>query len=1040
MFLGISFVQNLFGRHSELNSSTKESTTSHTELNKKSTKALMPCNFTTKDNYTKNCTKEDLLEWFEYSTVPSDITASFEESDEDAEEAEEGEGELENSITGSILINPQFVGVLSEDAVGPTDVMDILNIFGHINNFLIRRKRSQEGDSVRATLEPHPTTQNSCESNETKQKIDIFQQPITPNSTSERLLLENTEKVNDKQKETNFVDKTKSVEDDKYGKKDHADNKQFDENKFISSTTSKSESNKMQSGNEEEKTLPGSTKSTSVQSNINTTERTTSSTFHLRADYKKNESNASLPVSDDKQSFDVIFREPHGKQFNSSITSKSTSKLSVIETKTTIAGNNRHIGTTLTTEFSTTVKWNDPLLQDDSENYTPTDKVSDTVTVQNMQRGTEEAQTNIVGSKYEGISTLGYSVVSNTNGAAGYGRITSKDMVSSPNLSTSTTETVTSEVVSSESENEVIVAETSSSIYLKTTTTMGTPLLIKNFQTEQTQSAKDQITTSNKSSTEIPGTSKEHNLTHKEHSVKTNNLKAIETQSNYTEDHYEEKVPLTPAATNQSNEITAASNKDNTVTQYASSTVLPSSTDDRTQYGEPTVSEEQNSSIPLENFRQRNNWEHSKKYTSASTVSVENKETLSGRVSTIVPITVEHTRMRIGKDQTRDSGVRKTSDEGFNITQNTSYEKMTSVTVGSRTKEEKPVTAEKFLSTQSENITNWGYSEEYTTASTIEEYEVIGEAQSTVASSTIHSSSTATVTIPNANAKEHTPLHSIQEHHPAHSAPQRTNQAKSSDKSKSEAILPSTVVTTKHVGANHATTTGAGETTQEISTRIVNTYSSNDKHITMPAMSAIKEKTTQMISDLPTKSTKGLFTNINTTQKSKMDEIVGKSRLNSESQRKQNIQATFTEEVQSSQVKESQYPCILPWGYPMMPQYYPSFPYYPSPQNDELKVVNMPFPKQKSQIVILNPPVVNYDLPYMTPPQAFPQLGSIYTGLPQANPLQAMNPKGQYYMCNAIPAPTSHITSMSGVEVRNMLDRFRITDSANKQRYVISNC
>lgn len=163
------------------------------------------------------------------------------------------------------------------------------------------------------------------------------------------------------------------------------------------------------------------------------------------------------------------------------------------------------------------------------------------------------------------------------------------------------------------------------------------------------------------------------------------------------------------------------------------------------------------------------------------------------------------------------------------------------------------------------------------------------------------------------------------------------------------------------------------------------------------------------------------------------------TRTNSEKARKQNIQAAFSEEIQATQTKENSFPCV-PWNVPMLPQYYQTPPSFFSPQNDQLKVVNVPFPKQKGQIVILNPPVVNYGPPYVMAPQAFPQVGSSFGGLSQsvAGSLQAMDPKGQYYSCVAIPAPSPHITSIQGVEVRKPSDLFSLQDvlfrNVNKHR------
>lgn len=149
------------------------------------------------------------------------------------------------------------------------------------------------------------------------------------------------------------------------------------------------------------------------------------------------------------------------------------------------------------------------------------------------------------------------------------------------------------------------------------------------------------------------------------------------------------------------------------------------------------------------------------------------------------------------------------------------------------------------------------------------------------------------------------------------------------------------------------------------------------------------------------------------------EDILGmKGRTNS-NQGKQNIEASFTEQMQSSQMKENQYPCSFPpMNYPMPPpQYfyppYPPYP-YPSPSNDQLKIIDTPFSRQQGPILIVNPPVMNYV------PSYFPQVGSSIVDFNRVNQIQSVDPKGQYYMCNAIPAPLPNIVTVPAVEVRKI--------------------
>lgn len=164
------------------------------------------------------------------------------------------------------------------------------------------------------------------------------------------------------------------------------------------------------------------------------------------------------------------------------------------------------------------------------------------------------------------------------------------------------------------------------------------------------------------------------------------------------------------------------------------------------------------------------------------------------------------------------------------------------------------------------------------------------------------------------------------------------------------------------------------------------------------------------------------------------EDILGmKERTSSKNQGKQNVEASFTEQMQSSQMKENQYPCSFPqMNYPMPPPqyYYPPYPPYPPypyppPSNDQLKILDNPFSRQQGPILIVNPPVMNYVPPY------FPQVGSSLVDYNRVNQIQSVDPKGQYYMCNAIPAPLPNIVTVPAVEVRKIY----ASGLVNRERY-----
>lgn len=82
---------------------------------------------------------------------------------------QDGSTELENSISGSLVINPHFLGVvaphLDDSDEGPTNILDVLNIFHYVleDNKLERQKRSQQKGSKAYIPSPSLTAAGSKE-------------------------------------------------------------------------------------------------------------------------------------------------------------------------------------------------------------------------------------------------------------------------------------------------------------------------------------------------------------------------------------------------------------------------------------------------------------------------------------------------------------------------------------------------------------------------------------------------------------------------------------------------------------------------------------------------------------------------------------------------------------------------------------------------------------------------------------------------------------------------------------------------------------